>query len=247
MRSREARETCGVPPRRCAGSCLPIPHLDQRGSAMNKTPTTLIIMDGFGLRRGGGRQRHPRRRHAPAGPVLPGVRPHGALRLRPGRGPAGRPDGQQRGGPHQHRRRPGGIPGPAPHHPGHLPTAPLTPESRLPPRHGRLPGKGHQSLHLMGPPLRRRRPLPHRAPVRPAAAGQGEGAGERVYPRLPGRAGRVPHLRRGLRGPDRGGLPGDRRRQDRHGDGPLLRHGPRQALGPGGGRLRRHGLRRGRR
>ncbi len=32
---------------------------------MNKTPTTLIIMDGFGLRRRDGRQRRRRRQHAP--------------------------------------------------------------------------------------------------------------------------------------------------------------------------------------
>ena len=35
----------------------------------------------------------------------------------------------------------------------------------------------------------------------------------------------------------------DRRGEGRHGHGPLLRHGPRQALGPGGAGLRRHGLR----
>ena len=40
---------------------------------------------------------------------------------------------------------------------------------------------------------------------------------------------------------------GDRRGQDRHGHGPVLCHGPGQALGPGGGGLRRHGVRRGRR
>ena len=60
---------------------------------------------------------------------------------------------------------------------------------------------------------------------------KGPGAG--LSPRLPGRPGRLSHLRRGFRGPGRGAVPHHRRGQDRHGDRPLLRHGPGQALGPG--------------
>ena len=37
---------------------------------MNKTPTTLIIMDGFGLRQETDGNAIRRRQHAPAGPVL---------------------------------------------------------------------------------------------------------------------------------------------------------------------------------
>ena len=39
--------------------------------------------------------------------------------LGPGRGPARRTDGQQRGGAYQHRRRPGCLPGADPHHQVH--------------------------------------------------------------------------------------------------------------------------------
>ena len=47
-------------------------------------------------------------------------------------------------------------------------------------------------------------------------------------------AGRLSHLRCGFRDPDCGKVPGSGRGQDRNGDGPLLRHGSGQALGPGG-------------
>ena len=55
-----------------------------------------------------------------------------------------------------------------------------------------------------------------------------------------------PHQRQGLCSPVRGKVPQDRRGQDRHRHGPLLRHGSRQTLGAAADGLRRHGLRRGR-
>ena len=204
---------------------------------MNKTPTTLIIMDGFGLRqetegnaiRAAATPRLDQFFQEYAHTTLPG--------LRPGRGPAGRADGQQRGGPHQHRRRPGGVPGPAPDHQGH--------------RRRRASYENPAYLHAMdaclekgtvpapdGPAVRRRRPLPHRPPVRPAAAWRSDRGLEQVYIHafLDGRD-VSPTSGAGLCGPDRGKVPGDRRGQDRHGHGPVLRHGPGQALGPGGGGL----------
>ena len=53
--------------------------------------------------------------------------------------------------------------------------------------------------------LRRRRPLPHPAPLRPAAHGEAEGADAGLYPRLSRRARRLPLLRQGLRRPVRRG------------------------------------------
>ena len=70
-----------------------------------------------------------------------------------------------------------------------------------------------------------------------------DGPGEGLYPRLSGRPGCVPHQRQGLCSPVRGKVPQDRRGQDRHRHGPLLRHGPRQTLGAAADGLRRHGLR----
>ena len=66
-----------------------------------KTPTTLIIMDGFGLE-------GPSAGNAVVNAPTPiwtgssGIPRLPAVRLRPGCGTAGGPDGQQRGGPHQY-------------------------------------------------------------------------------------------------------------------------------------------------
>ena len=54
------------------------------------------------------------------------------------------------------------------------------------------------------------------------------------------------HQRRGLRQAAQGEVRCPRQREDRHRPGPLLGHGPRQALGPRGEGLQRHRLRRGR-
>ena len=82
---------------------------------MNKTPTTLIIMDGFGLRT----ETEGNAVAAANTPRLDQFFQEYAHTELSASGldvglPAG-PDGQQRGGPHQHRRRPGGVSGPAPH------------------------------------------------------------------------------------------------------------------------------------
>ena len=55
---------------------------------------------------------------------------------------------------------------------------------------------------------------------------------KRVYLHCFLRARRLPHLRRGLRRRGAEKVRRARRRQDRDRHGPLLRHGPRQALGP---------------
>ena len=59
-----------------------------------------------------------------------------------------------------------------------------------------------------------------------------QGPQARVPALLPRRARRLPHLRRGLRRRGAEKVRRARRRQDRDRHGPLLRHGPRQALGP---------------
>ena len=84
-----------------------------------KKPLALIILDGYGL--------------APAGPTnaisladtpvmdrLLSVCPWKSIRCSGmDVGLPDRPDGQQRSGPHQHRRRPGGLSGADPHHQSH--------------------------------------------------------------------------------------------------------------------------------
>ena len=171
--------------------------------------------------------------------------PHGAARrLRPGRGPAAGPDGQLRGRPPQHRRRPRRLPGPHAHQPGDRGRQ-LLREPRPAPgvRQGRGPG---QPLHLMGL-------------VSDGGVHSDMGHLE-ALPRAGARARRsatssctpssTAATRR--RGAPRATSPRSRRRMDRLGVGrygvdqrPLLRHGPRQALGPGQARLRRPGPRRG--
>ena len=64
-------------------------------------------------------QRHRAGLDAGLAPALGLAPAHPARRQRPGRGPARRPDGQQRGRPPQPRRRPGGAAGPGPHLPEH--------------------------------------------------------------------------------------------------------------------------------
>ena len=204
---------------------------------MNKTPTTLIIMDGFGLGAGDRRQR---RRRRPRRPVLDQlfkrVRPHHAV-APPGWTwvcPTARWATARWATPTSARGRVV-YPGSAPHHQAPSRTAASFENPGATARHGRLPASTAPRLHLMRPAVRRRRPLPHRAPVRPAARWPSSKGLKKVYIHaLPGRAGRVPHLRHGLRAGAVGKLRRARRGQDRHGDGPLLRHGPRQALGARG-------------
>ena len=69
----------------------------------------------MGASAGDGAQRHRARRHAGVGPSHGGPPVWPARDRRRCRGPARRPDGELRGGPHDHRRRPGRPAGPAPH------------------------------------------------------------------------------------------------------------------------------------
>ena len=73
-----------------------------------------------------------------------------------------------------------------------------------------------------------------------------EGLEQRLRPLLPRRPRRQPHLRRGLRREPPGQVRRARQREDRHHPGPLLGHGPRQALGARAEGLRRHCPREGR-
>ena len=86
---------------------------------MNKTPTTLIIMDGFGLSdevKGNA----VRGANTPVLDHLNGEYAH--TQLSASGLDVGLPAGQmgsERGRPHQHRRRPRGLSGPAAHLPRH--------------------------------------------------------------------------------------------------------------------------------
>ena len=91
----------------------------QRGKGFMKTPTTLIIMDGFALGE-----------EIPGNAVLAAATPqldylfsqYPFCQLEASGLDVGLPDGQmgkQRGGTHQHRCRPRGVPGPAQNQPRH--------------------------------------------------------------------------------------------------------------------------------
>ena len=78
------------------------------------------------------------------------------------------------------------------------------------------------AVHLLGPRLAGRRPLPHRAPARAARARAAAGdGGAHVDPRVHRRPRRLAARRGGRPRAAAGGRDRDRRR-------PLLRHGPRQ-------------------
>ena len=128
-------------------------------------------------------QRHRAGLDAGLAPALGVVAADPAGRQRPGRGPARRPDGQQRGRPPQPRRRPGGAAGPRAHLPEH-------PERRVLPARRRWSssaassGRSGGTLHLVGllGPGRRARARP--SPARLRRAGRAApGAGHR-HPRL---------------------------------------------------------------
>ena len=85
-----------------------------------KKPTALIIMDGFGHRDG---EEAAMRSRLQTSRISDRdlCRKSADLyrRIRPGRRPAGRPDGQLRGRSHQYRCRPYRLSGADPHHQGH--------------------------------------------------------------------------------------------------------------------------------
>ncbi len=107
---------------RSAGRPRPSPFWKEKKRfevIMSKTPTTLIIMDGFGLW-------DERAGNAIAAARTPNLdkifAENPGCRLSASGLDVGLPEGQMgnsRGGAHQHRRRPGGVPGSAPHQPGH--------------------------------------------------------------------------------------------------------------------------------
>ena len=169
---------------------------------MNKTPTTLIIMDGFGIAptERTGNAITPGQARPVLDRLFAGIRPHQPVRLRTGRGPARRADGQQRGGPHQHRRAAAWCSRICPA------SASAIEDGSFFQNQAYIKAmddclKNGTALHLYGPAVRRRRPLPHRPPVRPAATWpRSKGLEQGLCPLLPGRPRRAPHLRQGLRG-----------------------------------------------
>ena len=114
----------------------------------------LVVLDGWGYRRGARGQRHRAGVDARLAPALGSLPAHPARGQRPGGGTSRRPDGQQRSRPPEPGRRPGGAAGPGPHLPEH-------PERRV------LPARA------AGRALRRlRQTRRHAAPGRPARAGR---------------------------------------------------------------------------
>ncbi len=206
-------------------------------------PIVLVVLDGFGIGDGGPARRHRRRTHADL------ARAPGPLAAQPAAGvggcgrPATGPDGQLRGRAPQPRRRPAGAPGPAPHRRRHrrrhvLHAAGAHRGVRTGPRPRQRPGRGQ-------PDRSRRRPRQRPAP---RGARRTRRSGARLECAHPRPARRPRHaavlgarVRRRPRGTARGGPPGRRGRDGRR---PLLRDGPRPALGARRDRLRRHRPRR---
>ena len=91
------------------------------------------------------------------------------------------------------------------------------------------------TLHLFGPDQPRQRSRRAGARLRRLRAGQAPRADQGGLARVPRRARHAAALGRRLPAPGRRKAEGDRRRRAGLGGRPLLRHGPRQALGPAGG------------
>ena len=152
-------------------------------------------------------------------------------RLRAPCRPARRPDGQFRGRPHEHRRRPGGDAGPAAHRRRRSPRASSAPTRRCTSFIGKLKASGG-GCHLMG--LLSPGGVHSHQDHMPALARILDAAGVPVaiHAFLDGRdtpPTSARRLRRGLRRAHRR----PRGAADRHRRRPLLRDGPRQALGAG--------------
>ena len=177
---------------------MPLPSGFSQERVSMKTPTTLIIMDGFGL-----------------GPKYPGnaventPKPHlenifkecPGCRLSASGLDVGLPEGQMGNSEVGHTNIGAGrvVFQDLPRISRDIDRRGVLQESCLFGGHGALPGMGHRPAPD-GPAVRRRRPQPHHPPVRPAEDGQGAGAGEGVCPLLPGWPRRAPHLRQGLCG-----------------------------------------------
>ncbi len=161
-----------------------------------------------------------------------------AGRLGAGRRAARGPDGQQRGGPPEHRCRPAGAPGPAAHRCRHRRWLVLRqpgPRGSCPDRRPARPSTASGQPHRSG-----RCPRQRPAPGRHRRAGPARGRPRRGGPRAARRAGHAAAVGGPASWPTwrRVSPPRTRRARDRDHRRPLLRHGPRPALG-----ARRPGLR----
>ncbi len=238
-RQREARQRGGDPRRGgrrrgAGGRREPRPRRVRahRGGAAPSSPRRARRL---GPRRARSGQRRRAGRHAGLRRALGALAPHDADRLGARRRAARGADGQLRGRPPQPRRRRDRQAGPAAHRRGDRGRLVLRerhaarglPHRAPAPARARLGGR---RARLDGPPARADR------------AGRARGRARRRDPRFHRRPRHAPGLRRGLRG----GGGGVGRRPHRERDRPLLRDGPRQALGPDQARLRRARRRRGR-
>ena len=164
----------------------------------------------LGRRPAGPGQRREPRPHAGLRPAAGGVPARRARRVRPGRGTAAGPDGQLRGRPPQHRRRPRRLPGPHAHQPRDRGRQ-LLREPRPAPgvRQGRGP---RQPAAPHGPGLRRRRAQRHGPPRGLPRAGRTREGPRRRGARLPRRPRHAAAERQGLPRHDPGGHGPARRR-----------------------------------
>ena len=85
----------------------------------DRKTTVLIVLDGWGYREETRDNAIALGQHSGVGSAVAAGTPHPDLRLRPGCGPARRPDGQLRGGPHEPGLGPGDLPEYHAHRPGH--------------------------------------------------------------------------------------------------------------------------------
>ena len=197
---------------------------------MTKKPVLLCIMDGFGWTPDHKEGNAVIAANTPHLDKIFSTLPHDHDRgFRSGRRPAQRPDGQQRGRPHQHGRGPHRLPAAHPHHQEH--------RGRRDAEKPRA-GQEHESRHRRGqghPPdgscRHRRRAQPCRPLVRRAGHGQAHGRGQGLPALHHGRPRHRPAFRQGLFGRFAEKARRARHRPDRHGQRPLLRDGPRQELG----------------
>ena len=204
-------------------------------------PVILCILDGWG-------ERHDRPQRHPAGPYARMGRLHARLPPWPDRRlgtacrPAGRPDGQLRGRPHEHRRRPGGDAGPAAHRRRHR-QGEIARNPALQDFIAKLKASGG-TCHLMGlmSPGGVHSHQDHIAAL--ARILDGAGVPVAIHAFLDGRD-TPPSSARGFLAASERRIAG-LRGPDRHNRRPLLRHGPRQAVGAGRAGLRRPGGRQGR-
>ena len=210
---------------------------------MPKKPLLLMILDGWGINPRTGTQRHRPGEDPEHDAPLRRVSLHRDRRLRPVRRASRRADGELRGGAHQHRGRPGGLPGPDPDQ-----QVDRGRRFLREPGAARLHAQGKAGggrLHLAG--LLSDGGVHSHETHLYALLEMAKRQGLRevfVHCLMDGRD-TPPQSGADYLSAAGGGDRQDRGGQDRHGDRPLLRHGPRQPLGAGREGLSRHRLRRG--